>query len=510
MPVAENQMKGRPELSPAKKKLLERMRQGQGKSEGTTASVEAVPQIHRRQLAEPVPLSFSQRRLWLMQQWNRDSSAYNISGAVRLIGPLDCMALEASLTEIVRRHEVLRSKCRVEGETTVQVVEPVPSKILQVMDLRDKPHADRETEAYRQANAEARLPFDLEQGPLFRFRLLQLDSEEYWLLMSFHHIVFDGWSQTVFIHELNLCYLAYSQHREPGLAPLPIQYADYAVWQLEWDQRDRQKRQLAYWTERLAANLSVCEIPADYPRVPRQMSEGARKSRQMSAFLRDEIRQFCRTTGVTPFIFMLAAFKALVYRYTGQTRITIGTPVSGRHYLELEGLIGVCINMLVLHVKIDGATNFRQLLDQVRDATLEAYENQDIPFEQIVEHLNPPRDPSRTPLFQIAFALQSPPAEPLTLAGVTWMPIQVDSGRARFDLTLFVSEPELTPTFVYNVKLYSEQTIDRLLTHYESMLSSIVAAPDVLLQDINLFSEQENAAFNEEIIIEGMETGFDF
>jgi Condensation domain len=472
-------------LSASKRALLEKLKSGKYRPALETQS------IRPRRIEDSLPLSFAQQRLWLVQQWNPASAAYNISGAIRLTGHLDVSALERSLTKIVSRHEALRTTFQVTGGQPVQVISPPAPVAFGVNDLRNTNIENPLEEAYRLASEDANRPFDLAKGPLFRATLLRLDTQDHVLLLSMHHTVFDGWSQQIFFEEMRECYEAFSKGDAPCLPSLPIQYADYAIWQRA--QSEAREAQLGYWKRQLDGAPPILELPTDYPRPPKQTFRGDRQSLTLPADLAASLRALARQEGATMFMLLLAAFKALLYRYTGQTDIVIGTPVAGRNRVEIEKSIGVFINMLSLRNRVAGDLRFTQLLKQVFESTLEAYANQDVPFEQLVEELNPPRDLSRTPIFQIAFALQTAPDKAFELAGLGCSPLKIESGRARFDLTLFMAEKQqaLTATLAYNIDLFKAETINRMLQHFSTILSSIVASPDARLDELDILTEAE-------------------
>ncbi|HWP42474.1 MAG TPA: condensation domain-containing protein [Blastocatellia bacterium] len=491
-------------LSPAKRALLEKLRRGDC---GATSKPET---IGRRQAQDRIPLSYGQQRLWLVQQCNPGSTAYNISGAVRLCGRLNVEALERSLNEIAARHEILRTTLAVAGDQPFQVIAAARPLAFRKTDLRGLCPDSREKEARNLALEEANRPFDLIKGPLFRAGLIQLDDQEHILLLSFHHVIFDGWSQNILLRELGECYQAFSRGDAPNLPPLPIQYADYAIWQRSQD--GAQEAQLNYWKQQLAGAPTSLDLPTDYPRPPKQTFRGARRSLVLSDGLAESLKTLSQREGVTMFMLLLAAFKALLYRYKGQCDLVVGSPVAGRSRTELENLIGFFVNMLVLRTKLAGDLSFRELLQRVRETTLDAYANQDIPFDRLVQELNPARDASRTPLFQIVFMLQKASTDSLKLAGLDWIPLELYSSRARFDLTLFMieREPGLTATFIYNIELFKPETIDRMLQHLERLLDGIAANPDTRLDDLDILSVDEKLLLGKTISVDVLDGGFAF
>ncbi|HEX8354800.1 MAG TPA: amino acid adenylation domain-containing protein, partial [Pyrinomonadaceae bacterium] len=415
-----------------------------------------------------LPLSFAQQRLWFLDQLEGGGVAYNIPVAVRLLGELDAAALSAALGEVVRRHEVLRTTFSAGEGQPAQVVAPASEVPLPSLDLTALPAARREAEASRLAALEARRPFDLARGPLLRATLLRLGEREHVALLNTHHIVSDGWSRGVLVGELGKLYDAFSRREPSPLAELPIQYADYAVWQREWLQGDVLEEQLSYWKGRLEGLPAVIDLPTDRPRPPVQTSNGATHSFALPAQLSERLRALCLEEGATPFMVLLAAFDVLLYRYTGQTSLAVGTPIAGRNRAETERLIGLFINTLVLRADVSPAESFKALLGKVKEACLGAYAHQDIPFERLVDELKVERSLSHTPLFQVMFILQNAPEGALDLRGLRLEPFGGDPGVAKFDLTLAVTEGDGTfnCAFGYNTDLFDEATARRMSGHF--------------------------------------------
>jgi amino acid adenylation domain-containing protein len=439
------------------------------------------------------PLSSGQERLWFLQQLDPDSPAYNIPAAVRFIGSLDAMMLRRSLQEITRRHEALRTTfISVDGQP-VQVVQQSVSLPLPVVDLRGMPPAERDIELQTRAVAEAQRPFDLSQGPLLRTTLLRLGDAEHVLLLTLHHIIADGWSMGVFAREVAVLYEAFATDRPSPLPRLPIQYVDYAVWQRDWLQGAVLETQLAYWMQQLSGNLPVLQLHTDRPRPPVLSYRGARQTRVLSKHLAAALKALGQGEGATLFMTLLAAFQALLARYTGQEDILVGTPVANRQRPEIDGLIGFFVNTLVLRTDLSGDPRFRELLRRVREVALGAYAHQDLPFEQLVQAIQPARDVSRTPLFQVLFVLQNAPMPALSLSGLTVELLEPPSGVAKFDLTLEVTERDegLAITVEYSTDLFEAATVTRLLEHYRTVLEGIVANPERRLSELPLLSEAE-------------------
>ena len=438
------------------------------------------------------PLSFAQERLWFLDQWESNSPAYNIPAAVRLRGPLNVTALEQSVNDIVRRHEALRTTFAALDGEPVQVIAPAKPLSLVSLDLRALPEDEREAEALRLATEEAQRPFDLAQGPLLRATLLRLGEEEHIALLTMHHIASDGWSMGVLIREVAALYQAFSTGEPSPLPELPIQYADFAVWQRQWLQGEVLEAQLAYWKQQLA-DIPVLELPTDRPRPAIQTSRGAHQSLELSQTLTEALKALSRQEGVTLYMTLLAVFKALLHRYTGQDDIVVGSPIANRNRTEIEGLIGFFVNTLVLRTDLSGDPSFRELLGRVREVALGAYAHQDLPFEKLVEELQPERDMSHQPMFQAMFALQNAPMEVLELPHLTLSPLEIESGTAKFDLTLVMVDTEqgLTASLEYNTDLFDATTIARLLEHFQILLKGIAANPDQRLLDLSLLTGAE-------------------
>jgi amino acid adenylation domain-containing protein len=440
------------------------------------------------------PLSFAQQRLWFLDQLAPHNAFYNISTAVRLRGPLNIVALEQSLDEIVWRHEILQTTFMTLEGKPVQVIAIAPSLTvaMPVMDLQGLAKARQEAETERLATEEAQCPFDLTRGPLLRVKLVRLEERQYILLITMHHIISDGWSLGVFVRELAGLYEAFASGRSPLLPELPIQYVDFVIWQREWLQGDALEDQLRYWKRQLAP-LSVLDLPADRPRPPAQTFRGAIHSCELPHSLATALEELSREEDVTLFMTLLAAFQTLLYRYTGQPDVVVGSPIANRNRPELENLIGFLANTLVLRADLAGDPSFYELLQQERRVCLAAYAHQDVPFEKLVEELQPERDLSRNPLFQVMFVLQSAPMPALELPGLTLELMETNSGTARFDLTLSVTSTAqgLEASFEYNTDLFDPARIRRMATHFQTLLKGIVVNLDQRLSDLPLLTETE-------------------
>lgn len=448
-----------------------------------------VPVARERRL----PLSFAQQRLWFIDQLEPGNPTYNIPVAVRLTGTLDVEALKASLHEIVQRHESLRTTFVTIDEQPTQSILPAIDLTLPIVDLSRLEASAQAAEIQRRAIQAAQQPFDLTRGPLVRATLLRLSEHEHVLLQTMHHIVSDWWSIGVSIRELMALYRAFTLGQPSPLPALPIQYADFAVWQREWLQGERLRTQLAYWKAQLADAAGVLELPADRPRPPLQSFQGATHSLTLTREMSAALQALSQQTGATLFMTLLAAFKTLLYRYTGQTDILIGSPIANRNRAEIEGLIGCFVNTLPLRTDLSGNPGFRELLGRVREGALGAYAHQDVPFEKLVDELKPKRDLSRTPLFQVLFILQNTPTDAVELPGLTLSLLEIDRGTAKFDLTLAMAETEhgLSGTFEYNSDLFDADTVQRLADHFRVLLSGIVADPDRPIADLPILTAEE-------------------
>jgi amino acid adenylation domain-containing protein len=454
-----------------------------------------------------LPLSFAQQRLWFIDQLEPGRSVYNFPAAVRLKGPLDVVALEQSLNEIVRRHDALRTTFALVDGRPVQVIAPLLTLTLPMVDLRGLRETERETEVQRLATNEARRPFDLAEGPLVRATLLRLGENEHVGLLTMHHIVSDGWSTGILIREMAVLYDAFSSGRPTSLAELPIQYADFAHWQRQWLQGEVLQAHLTYWKQQLAGAPPVLELPTDHPRPIVQTFRGAHQSLQLPENISAGLKALSQQQGVTLFMTLLAAFETLLHSYTSQDDIIIGTPIANRNRLETEGLIGFFVNTLVLRSDLSGNPDFSEVLRRVREVCLGAYAHQDLPFERLVEELHLARNLSRNPLFQVMFVLQNTRLGTLELPGLTLDPLEVDSGTTHFDLTLHVADTgrELIATLSYNTDLFEAASIARMLRHFTTLLEAVCASPGWPLSALPLLTEAER----QQLLVEWNDTRAD-
>lgn len=454
------------------------------------------------------PASFAQQRLWFLDQFEPGSPFYNIPSAVRLIGSLDAIAFKSAINEIVRRHEALRTTFSTMDGNPVQVIHPEMPIQVPIIDLRHIPSAEKQDVSMRLATEEARKPFDITQGPLIRVSILQLDEQAFIVLVTMHHIVSDGWSIGVLIYELSVLYSAFTLGKPSPLPELVIQYADYSEWQRDWLQGEVLDSQINYWLKQLGGDIPVLELPTDRPRPPVLTSRGDFFSTTLSRDLTDGIKALGQNVGATLFMTLMAAYQVLLYRYTNQVDVTVGSPIANRNRGELEALIGVFINTIVLRANLSGNPTFRQLLEQVKDVTLGAYSNQDVPFEFIVDKLGVSRDMSHSPLFQVMFILQNAPVRAQRLPGIMLEPLDVHSGTSTFDMTLVVGESEegLSLSIEYNTDLFNLSTIQRLVRHYQTILEAVVENPEQRIAFLRLMPQDEL----DQLLIEWNRTNNDF
>ncbi|HEX7186104.1 MAG TPA: amino acid adenylation domain-containing protein [Thermoanaerobaculia bacterium] len=440
-----------------------------------------------------LPLSFAQERLWFLDQWIPDSPSYNVPAAVRLRGPLAAGSLHAALAEVVRRHEALRTTFATSGGKPVQVIHAAAPVSLPRIDLAGLPGTAREDALERLVREEARRPFDLWRGPLLRAALVQLGDREHVLFLSLHHIVTDGWSMGVLMRELGILYEAASEGRCSPLSALPVQYADFAVWQRSRLAGEAFARDLAWWRGALAGAPPVLELPADRPRPAGSVHRGAVEPVRLAPELAQRLRALSRRGGATLFMTLLAAFEALLARVTGAEDLVVGSGVAQRAHPALEGLIGFFVNMLPLRGDLAGDPSFQDLLARVRLSTMEAYDHQELPFERLAGEIDPQRDPSRNPLFQVVFTLQNAPMPEPSLAGLALETAELTTGAAHFDLTVLLREADggVVGGAEHSADLFDAGTIRRLLDRFEILLHGIASDPARPLSSLPLMSESE-------------------
>ncbi|WP_162985375.1 condensation domain-containing protein, partial [Pseudomonas aeruginosa] len=450
-----------------------------------------VPPITPVTREQPLPLSYAQERQWFLWQLEPESAAYHIPAALRLRGGLDVVALQRSFERLAQRHESLRTRFRQEGLRTVQVVDADGQLQVSRHNLANVDDASLRAAV----EAEMARPFDLRTDALLRISLFEVAPNDHVLVMVQHHIVSDGWSMQLMVEELVQLYAAYSQGREAALPALPIQYPDYAVWQREWMEAGERERQLAYWIGLLGGEQPVLELPFDRPRPAEQSFRGARLEFELGAERARRLKALAQRQGASTFMLLLASFQALLYRYSGQSDIRVGVPVANRNRVETERLIGFFVNTQVLKADIDGQMGFERLLHQVRQRSLEAQAHQDLPFEQLVEALQPERSLSHSPLFQVLFNYQAergehglPEVAGLSIEEQAW-----ESHTAQFDLVLDTceSESDIWAALVYATDLFDASTAERLVRHWQNLLDAILAMPDARLGELDMLDREE-------------------
>ncbi len=474
-------------LSATKQELLKLLMEKKG-----VAAPPVPPAIMPVATDKPLPQSYAQEGLWFLDQSLPNSPLYNIPVALRLTGPLQADTLQQALNEVARRQASLRTTFSTVKDEPVQVVAPHLTIPLPVVDLSPLLQAERDAEAERLAREEAARPFHLGQGPLFRAALLRLSANEHVLLYTIHHIVSDGWSMAVLTREIVTLYQSLAAAQPSPLPPLPVQYSDFSVWQRQHLTGDVLEKHVQYWKSQLL-NIPTLNLPTDRPRPAIQTYQGRDYFFSVPAGLVKKLRALSQQENVTLFMTLLAAFQTLLHRYTGQDDIVVGSPIAGRSQVETEALVGFFMNALVLRAQTGGNPKFRDLLAQVRALCLEAYAHQDLPFEMLVQELQPRRDLSHNPLFQVLFVLQNTPQQTFELPGLTVHTLGGETTMAKFDLTLELTETGegLQGRIEYNTDLFDESTMARLAAHWQTLLAGIVARPDQRLDDLPLLPDAE-------------------
>ncbi|MCG6136137.1 MAG: condensation domain-containing protein, partial [Nostoc sp. LLA-1] len=475
------------QLSPQKRELLlQRLNQ----KKATIA-----PSQIRRQSRDfnYFPLSFAQQRLWFLSQLEPNNPFYNQPTALRLTGQLNIAILEQSLKEIIRRHETLRTTFAIVNGQPVQVINPAIDLTLPIVDLQTLSPEIQEQEVRKLAAQEAQQPFNLEQGPLLRVTILRLSLEEHVVLFTTHHIISDGWSTRVLVQEIATLYATFANNQPSPLLELPIQYADFAVWQRQYLTADVIETQISYWRNHLGNAPPLLDLPSDYHRPDSLTYKGNTQSFLLPESLAKTLKNLSQQEGVTLFMTLLTAFKVLLHRYSHQDDIVVGTPIANRNRAEIELLIGFFVNTLVLRTNLGGNPSFRQLLKRVREVTLGAYAHQDLPFEQLVEELQPERHLNRNPLFDVMFVLQNAPAQELKLPGLILSPLSQENQTAILDLTLSMTETEqgLLGEMEYSTDLFDSKTIERMVGHFQVLLAAIADEPEQCLSDLPLLSASQ-------------------
>jgi amino acid adenylation domain-containing protein len=480
-------------------------------SRGHDAHPSADP-IQRITRDGPLTTSYAQRRMWFLYQFEHESPLYNVSFMLYLKGALHIQAIEESLNDIIQRHDSLRTTFEMREGEPVQVVHPHTHRQLPVETVSGLPsEGPNGLVDHPVIKEEVKRLFDLKRGPLIRFRIFHLSQDIHALLFAVHHIVFDGWSVDVLLHELAAAYGARIHGRIPKLPSLPIQYADYADWQQKWLEGETRQKQLCYWLEQLKQPLPILELPTDYHHPAVQTYRGRRDSLTLNSRLTNDLRQLSYREGKTLFMTLFAAFNVLLHRYTRQEDLIIGSPIANRTREEIEPLIGFFVNTVALRTNLSGNPTFRDLLGRIHQVCLDAYVNQDLPFEQLVVHLQPERSVSRTPVFQVMFVLQNAHDRQITLPGLEVVCEEISTDTSKLDLTLFLEEfgDQLIATAEYNTDLFKTDTIHRLLGYYERLLEEIVSNPDSHIRDLVLLTEGERKQIVEDLSQPGRDYPWD-
>lgn len=438
------------------------------------------------------PASFAQQRLWFLDQLEPGTAAYNLPRAFRITGPLNIDILTQSFQTVVQRHAALRTVFdSVDGEARQVVLSEVEVSI-PVIDLAEVPDKDREAEAIRIATEEGKKPFDLSEGPLLRPVLVRLSPDNYLLVLVLHHIITDGWSIALLFREVTKCYAALTRDEVPQLPELPLQYTEYAQWQREYMSGEVLKNEIEHWKSKLAGAPTLLDLPADHPRPATHSWRGATEEITLDRSMLAQLKAVAQTERSTLFMVAMAAFQALLWRYTNQESILLGTPIAGRHEVEIENMIGLFVNTLVFRTDFAGNLTFRDLVRQVRSFALEAYMHQDVPFEKLVDELVPHRSLDTHPLFQVMFTFQNIPKQVFEIPGLSIKEMPFEAGIAKFDLSVEVWEnAEFHCQFEYNTDLFEQATIRRMLGHLEQLITAVVKNPDLPLAQIPIMSDQE-------------------
>ena len=461
--------------------------------EANLQSLQKAPVIKPVPRQEELPLSFSQERLWFLNQLDRESAAYNISGAIHVTGSLNIAALEQALAAIVKRHEALRTTFPVVNGSPVQMIASTSNLNLTILYLQGLPREELFVEVQRLATEEQVKPFDLVNDSLLRVTLMQLGSESHVLLVIMHHIISDAWSMGIFIKEIALLYEGFLSGQSRALQPLPIQYADFACWQRQWLSEEVLETQLNYWKQQLAGTPPILKLPTDRPRPPVQTFSGRTEQFQIEQDLTQKLKSLSQQSGGTLFMTLITAFAILLGRYSGEEDIVIGSPIANRNYSEIESLIGFFVNTLMLRIDLKENPPFQELLDRVRQVALNAYAHQNLPFEKLVEELQPERSLSHNPLFQVMFVLQNAPMGKLELPGLTLTPLELENITSKFDLTLSINETSLGLQchWEYNSDLFAAATIHQMAEHFQILLEGIVASPQASVESLPLLTNTE-------------------
>ncbi len=453
------------------------------------------PKIKKVSRDQPLPLSFAQQRLWFLDQFDPGNHSYNMSGTIELQGQLNEEALEKSLNEIIRRHEALRTTFETNNGQPIQVINSQVDITLEKEDLQLLSNAEKDTKIKEIVIQQVEQPFNLKQTPLLRTKLIKLEDNNHILIFILHHIIFDVWSSGVIIKEISSLYHAFCQDKPSPLPELPIQYTDFAYWEQQWLQGEVLEEESQYWLEKLGhfPTLNLDQINKKFVNIPEKNLFKAPQDFSLSPTLSQQLNKISQQSGVTLFMTILGALNVLLYRYTREDDLVIGTDFANRNHQETEALIGFFINIILLRNNLSGKPSFRELLSRVRETTLEAYAHQDFPFAKLVELLQPERSLDQTPLFQVLLVFQNAPVSPLKLSGLTLKPVQLYEGEARFDLVLFIEETNqgIKGTWKYKSNILTPSTVYQLSNHFQTLLQSIVNNPDLTIEELEMQSEAE-------------------
>jgi amino acid adenylation domain-containing protein len=495
-------------LSPNKRQLLELLLKEKARKADAAPPKAAPVKIPRREKFSPGPVSSAQQRLWFIDQLDPGTPAFNIPAVVRLLGSVNVKVLENCFDEIIRRHEALRTSFASDDGLPVQVIAPSLKFDIPVLDFRHFPEAERMAQVQKLVTNECQRSFDLTRPPLMRATLVVFGEQDHVLVLMMHHIIGDVWSVRVVMKELATLYEAFSAGQTSPLPELPIQYCDYCTWQREWLQGEALQTQLAYWKQKLTGMPEALELPTDRPRPPVQSIWGAKHFLKIPGELADALRAIAQEEKASLFMTLLATWKVLLHRYTGQSDIVVGAPVANRNRSEFEGMVGFFVNSLILRTDLSGGLTFRELLRRVRETTLEAFANQDFPFERLVEVLQPTRSMSRNPLFQTDFILQNSPRSSYQVTGLTFEALPVENGTAQLDLTLDLwEEPEgIGGWLEYDTDLFDASTAARMVGDYITLLERIAAAPGRPISHHSLLSDADR----QRVLVEWNDTARDY
>ena len=488
-------------LSEAKRRLLEKRLKGKSGLAQTQI-------IQRRKRQGPVIVSYAQQALWIIDQMTPGDPAYNIPEGFYLTGSLNVPALERSLNEIIRRHEALRTNFSSVDSQPVQIISASKRLVLSVIDLSDLPQPEKECEARCLAREEARRSFDLTADLLVRACLYRMGLDDHILMLTLHHIVADGWSMGVFYKELTALYEAFSAGNPSTLSELEVQYADYSEWEREWMKGGTINRQITYWTRQLAGSTAMIDLPTDLSRPPIKSTRGDSYRFKLSLALTDALRRLSQREGVTLYMTLLAAFEVMLFRYTGQEDLNIGTPIANRITAQIEELIGCFFNTLVIRANLSENPTFLDMLYRVREVSLEAFAHQDLPLEKLVEVVQPDRDLSRTMMFQVMFILQNAPREAVEMHGLNLMRIKRKTETSKLDLTMILEESDqgLIGELEYSTDLFEEASIKRMTKHLERILEQAVNDPQQKVAQLSLLTEGERR----QLLYEWNQTAFSY